>query len=138
MIAAVLLAAAAPVIATSGQTLTATLDAKHQVPPQVVKAPSASGRFAATLTSSALTWRLTYRNLSSRATFAFVFLPASGKQGQIVLDLCRPRCPSGAHGTVRLVPAVARAVADRSRVAYVEILTVKNPKGEIRGRISRS
>jgi hypothetical protein len=127
---------------TSTLRLTATLDAKHQVPAQVVKTPLASGHFTATLARSTngtgvLTWGLTFRNLSSPATFAYVFLPSTSTQGQTVLDLCRPRCTTGARGTIRLVASITRALTDRTRAAYVEILTRSNPKGEIRGRIAR-
>jgi hypothetical protein len=120
----------------------ATLDAEHQAPLQVVKAPRASGRFTATLARGAkgtgvLNWRLSYRNLSGAATFAYVFMAGTSKQGEIVLDLCRPRCTTGAKGTIRLVPSITRAFTDRTRAAFVVIRTKKNPKGEISGRIRR-
>ena len=129
--------------ATSAMRLSATPDAKHQIPPQTVKTPLASGHFTGTLTRSAngqgvLTWRLTYRDLSGPAIFAYVFLPSTSTQGQTVLDLCRPRCSTGAQGSIRLVASITRALTDRTRAAFVEILTRKNPRGEIRGRITRT
>jgi hypothetical protein len=128
--------------AQSTVRMRATLNAKQQVPPQVVKAPSASGSFSATLRrkrggKSQLEWQLSYRRLSSRATLAYVRLPANRKQGEVVVQLCKGRhCKTKVEGTVRLPAVVAKALSGRT--GYVTIRTKKNPKGEISGRIRRT
>ena len=118
--------------------LQARMSAAQQDPPQVVTTPDAAGRFTAMLTRFAggggsLSWRLTYEKLSSPATFSYIFVPKRGKLGELVIQLCKP-CRSGAHGTLQLSPSVMRLFA--SPIRWVNIRTKRNPKGEIRGKIT--
>lgn len=137
-----LLAAAATSSAATAQSLElrAALTAAQQVPPQVVKAPTASGRFSGTLTLLAnhrgrLTWRLSYARLTSPVTQTYLFVPAAGTQPQVVVQLCR-QCKTAALGTISTIPRAA-ASALSNRRAYVVVRTQKNKKGEIRGLIRR-
>lgn len=130
------------VLAGTAQTtsLHATLNARQQVPPQVVKAANASGRFTATLLRYSsgrgkLSWRLNYSHLSSQATYAYISLPASGKTGEVVVQLCKARgCTPTTVGTSLLLAPVTRALA--TRAGYVSVQTKKNPRGEIRGKLT--
>jgi len=120
--------------------LQSKLDVAQQIPPPTVKSPGASGQFTGMLLRyangrSRLQWKLSYHSLSSRATVAYVLVPAKGKSGIVEVQLCR-RCKADAHGTVAPIP-VRSTKALLTRPGYVIIRTVKNPKGEIRGRISR-
>jgi hypothetical protein len=130
-------------LAASGQAttgLSASLDAKQQVPPQVYKASDASGRFTGTLTRTTsngvgkLVWTLSYSKLSGPATIAYVEVPRSGKAAEIVVQLCH-RCTSDANGVVMpLTAGVTNAIS--TRASFVVIRTKKNPSGEITGRIT--
>lgn len=119
----------------------AVLNAKRQVPRQVVKAPRASASFTASLRRynngrGALTWSLRYRNLTSPVTRAEVIVPAKGKLGEVRVLLCQ-HCKVRSRGLVN--PILAYSItALLHRVSYVEIFTKKNPEGEIRGHITRS
>jgi hypothetical protein len=134
---------AGPSLAASGQTsiaLSASLNAKQQVPPQVYKATGASGRFTGTLTHTGssgggkLSWHLIFANLSSPVTVADVFVPPAGKGGEVVVQLCS-RCAATSTGVTETLSAnVAKAIS--TRASYVVIGTKKNPSGEIRGRMT--
>lgn len=98
---------------------------------------SARGAFAATLTKSgtggALAWRLTFNGLSGPAIAAHIHVAPRGQAGPVRVPLCAP-CSSGATGTASVDAAVLEALeADR---AYVNVHTVINPAGEIRGQLS--
>jgi Cu/Zn superoxide dismutase len=95
-----------------------------------------SGVFTATVTKSGasgeITWRLTFKQLSGRAVAAHIHRGARGRTGPVVVSLCAP-CRSGARGTATLSPAVLAAL--EAGTAYVNVHTVRNPAGEIRGQI---
>ena len=111
----------------------ATLNAKQEVPAQVVKDTKARGRFTGKLVGRKLTWKLTFSGLTGKATAAHIHMGAVGKAGNVVVSLCTP-CKSGVHGTTRISRAVKRALAHHK--LYVNVHTVKNPNGEIRGQIA--
>jgi hypothetical protein len=137
---AALLATAGIALGTSlaGYTLRSTLDAKNQVPAQVVKAPKAKATFTGTLTRlkdgrGKLTWTLNYSDLSSTATKGLLFIPKSAKLPATAVQFCAG-CKSHASGVVMPLPArVASAL--ETRTGWVSIRTKRNPKGEIRGRL---
>jgi hypothetical protein len=126
----------------------ATLNAAQEVPKETGAPASASGKFTATLnvpggtnTSGTLTWSLTFSHLTGAATAAHIHAGAIGKSGAVIVPLCGP-CKSSTHGTVHLTK---QATAQLSALGifpnyafYVNVHTVKNPNGEIRGQISRS
>ena len=92
----------------------------------------ASGQFRATLSGSSLTWRLTFSKLTGRALAAHVHLGRPGVAGPVAVPLCGP-CVTGAHGTARVTVRVRAALL--SGGAYVNVHTVKNKAGEIRGQL---
>ena len=66
--------------------MTARLTAKQAAKLQSVKVTRASGRFTGTLLRhsdgrSKLSWKLTYRHMSSRVTKAELVVPTKGTQG---------------------------------------------------------
>jgi hypothetical protein len=137
------LASAGAALAASGQTSTAlkaSLNAAQQVPAQVFKARDATGRFTGTLQPSGsdgagqLAWSLSFAKLSGPVTVAYLDVPGGGKDGEVVVQLCR-HCASGAKGVVTpLTASITEAITTRK--GFVVIRTKKNPTGEIRGRIS--
>ena len=132
-------AAAADSAAKKTFPLKATLTARQTVP-LAKDATGASGVFSATLTMAGrkgtFLWKLSFKNLSGRPMAAQVQLGAPGKSGPVAIPLCR-RCTVGAHGSytgpLGANPALVRALTHGG--AYVNVLTKKNPKGEIRGQI---
>lgn len=124
--------------ASAGSTTTtirvhATLNAKQEVPVQVVKDKKAKGMFTGKLVGRKLTWKLTYSGLTGKATAAHIHMGKIGKAGNVLVPLCGP-CKSGAHGSTRVSAAVKKALTHHK--TYVNVHTAKNPNGEIRGQIS--
>lgn len=95
-----------------------------------------SGTFTAAVRKSGasgeITWRLTFSKLSGRAVAAHIHRGARGRTGPVIVALCAP-CRSGARGTATAGPAVLDAL--EAGRAYVNVHTVRNPAGEIRGQI---
>ena len=118
-----------------------------------------TGTFSATVNDdSSITYTLSYKNLSTPATFAHIHVGATKTTGGVAIFLCggggAPLCPDSAthSGTVsRTVTAadvfgpaaqgvaagdmadVVRAIA--SGVAYANVHTTAHASGEIRGQI---
>ena len=126
-------------LATAGSThtISATLNAKQEIPKQVVKAPNAKGMFTGTVVQKAksgtLKWKLTYSRLSGKATAAHIHLGKTGVAGNVIVPLCAGNCHSGMTGTAR----ISSHIADQIEVGktYVNVHTAKNPAGEIRGQV---
>ena len=119
----------------------AQLNAGQEVPKQAIPAKGASGRFTATLMGDKLVWKLTFRNLSSQALAAHIHLGPPGKAGGIIVPLCAPceprAVPQGAaSGTATVSPTDIQAL--KAKQTYVNVHTSKNPKGEIRGTVTRA
>jgi hypothetical protein len=101
------------------------------------KAPAAAkGAFTATVTSSGSTrtirWKLTFTGLSGKATAAHIHKGKPGVAGAVVVPLCGP-CRNGQTGQVKVSKDTADLL-EHGR-AYVNVHTVKNAAGEIRGQI---
>ncbi len=96
----------------------------------------AGGSFVATLerkgTAGTLAWRLTFRDLSGKATAAHVHLGKRGRPGPVALALCRS-CRSGARSSTKAGPGAVQALLTGG--AYVNVHTARNPAGEIRGQV---
>jgi hypothetical protein len=92
----------------------------------------ASGRFKATLSGSKLKWTLTFKHLTGKATAAHIHSGKRGKAGNVIISLCTP-CKSGMSGTAVITSADVSAM--KKGDTYVNVHTVKNPAGEIRGQI---
>jgi hypothetical protein len=97
----------------------------------------ARGLFRGTVTKTGATtelrWRLTFSRLTSRAIGAHIHLGAPGTTGRVVVALCGP-CRSGVARTARLRPSIVEALEDG--LAYVNVHTRRNRRGEIRGQIA--
>jgi hypothetical protein len=98
----------------------------------------ALGTFAATVTKSGttarLSWRLSFARLTGPAAAAHIHIGARGRAGPVALALCGP-CRSGVRRVnVTLQPAVVAAL--EAGRAYVNVHTARNPAGEIRGQIA--
>jgi Cu/Zn superoxide dismutase len=95
-----------------------------------------TGVFTATVTKSGdsgeIAWRLTFKKLTGRAVAAHIHRGARGRTGPVIVALCAP-CRSGANGRATVGPAVLQALEAGN--AYVNVHTVRNPAGEIRGQL---
>ncbi len=81
-----------------------------------------------------LGWRLFFTGLSSAATHAAIHLGQPGVAGPAAIQLCAP-CQGVSGGTTAVTADQALALSNGG--AYVEIQTVQNPGGEVRGQIRR-
>ena len=120
--------------------VTANLKARFEVPkPQGVKV-GATGLFTGRAVELAndrarLTWRLTFSKLTGRAIAAHIHSGKVGKAGQVMVALCGP-CSNGQRGTATISHRQLRAI-ELGRT-YVNVHTVKNAGGEIRGQVKAS
>jgi len=117
--------------------VSATLNAKQEIPKQVVKAPNATGGFTGTYVehgkSATLKWKLTFSRLTGKATQAHIHLGRAGAAGNVLVPLCAGNCRSGMTGTATISSkVVAQMEAGKT---YVNVHTGKNPAGEIRGQV---
>jgi hypothetical protein len=101
--------------------------------PQGVKT-GASGHFTARVTGKTLRWTLTFTHLTSRPTVVHLNKGVRGTNGPAFKSLCF-RCSSPAHGTVTLTASQLDAMLRGN--AYVNVQTVRNFMGELRGQINR-
>jgi hypothetical protein len=120
--------------------VTANLKARFEVPkPQGVKV-GATGLFTGRAVELAndrarLTWRLTFSKLTGRAIAAHIHSGKVGKAGPVMVALCGP-CSNGQRGTATISHRQLRAI-ELGRT-YVNVHTVKNAGGEIRGQVKAS
>jgi CHRD domain len=96
----------------------------------------ASGSFTAQLrpikNGYRLTWKLTFRGLSGRASTAYLHQGKPGTHGAALVHLCS-LCKSGATGSSYFSPPELKLA--RAGRLYVNVRTAKNPSGEIRGQV---
>ena len=116
-------------------TWSATLSAANEIPKQVVKDTVAHGTFTGTLTGTKLKFTLSFADLTGSPTMAHIHLGAIGTSGKILVWLCSP-CKSPVHGTVTITAAEVKDLS--KNLLYVNVHTVKNPNGEIRGQLNAS
>ena len=127
--------AALSAAATRSTVWTATLTAAQEVPKQVVKNTAASGTFKGTLSGNKLTWTLTFSKLTGAATAAHIHMAAMGASGNVVVPLCAgSACKSPVKGTATISASLQAAF--KKHDLYVNVHTVKNPNGEIRGQLA--
>jgi len=113
----------------------ANLKADAEVPKPAGVPASATGRFRGdthNFFGTKITWTLTFSHLSGKAVAAHIHLGKPGKAGGVLLALCGP-CSSGQKGTVMLPLGQKTKILERA--TYVNIHTLKNPAGEIRGQV---
>jgi CHRD domain len=136
--AAALLVTAAVAVAAAldNYKVSATLKAGSETPkPTGVKA-SAKGSFSGSYTESktggTLKWKLSFSGLTGPATAAHIHKGKPGVAGPVIVPLCGP-CSSGQSGTAKISKAVIAALEGHN--AYVNVHTMKNQGGEIRGAV---
>lgn len=122
---------AAP-LATRDSTWSAKLTAAQEVPRQSSKDASAHGTFTGALNHNMLKFTLTFSGLTGKVTSTYIHLGAMGKAGDVVVPICTP-CTSPVAGTVSVSRSVQKDFAEH--LLYVNVHTVKNPAGEIRGQL---
>ena len=125
------------VAATTGDTYTyrAALTRGAEVPRP--KAPAgAKGTFTATVVENGATasirWKLTFSGLSGKSTGAHIHRGKPGVAGAVLVPLCAP-CTSGKSGKATITKSVSELL-EKGR-AYVNVHTLKNAGGEIRGQV---
>jgi hypothetical protein len=136
-LAAGVLVVASLAAAASTYKVSATLNARQEVPKQVVKTPNATGSFSGSYVehgkTATLKWKLTYAHLSGAAMQAHIHLGKAGVSGNVIVPLCAGNCRSGLTGTAKITSKlVAQMEAGKT---YVNVHTAKNPAGEIRGQV---
>ena len=100
------------------------------------KGSKGSGTFTATLSASGkLTYTLTFKRLTGPPFASHLHMGKPGTSGPVVVPLCAsPKtCRSPIKGRKALTKSFIAAM--RRGDAYVNVHTVKNPGGEIRGLI---
>jgi CHRD domain len=133
-VGAVALASAAFVLASTRATVwTASLNARQEVPKQVVRNRVAHGLFKGTLSHGKLKWKLTFAKLTGPALQAHIHKAPKGRAGNVVVALCAP-CKNGQTGTSPISAALVKAF--KKHLLYVNVHTKKNPNGEIRGQLA--
>ena len=116
------------------EKLKATLDGASEVPPN-----TSAGKGTADIDYDAatkkLTWKLTYSGLSGPATAAHFHGPADpGKDASVAVAI--PNATSSpAEGSATLTDAQAADLM--AGKYYVNVHTAANPKGEIRGQVTK-
>jgi hypothetical protein len=110
----------------------ASLNRGAEVPKPKGVSVLASGTFTATLSGSKLSWKLTFKRLTGNATAAHIHFAKKGKAGPVIVPLCGP-CKSGVTGTAVISKTIVNEM--KAGDTYVNVHTVKNPAGEIRGQV---
>jgi CHRD domain len=113
------------------------LNAAQEVPSPTGAVSGAGGTFSATVTKSdtgaSVSWQLSFTGLTGDAIAAHIHTGAVGSPGPVVLALCGP-CSSPLSGTGTVPQAVVDAI--QAGTAYVNVHTVTNKGGEIRGQLA--
>jgi hypothetical protein len=116
------------------EKMKATLDGKSEVPPNT-SAGTGTADIDYDAASKKLTWKLTYSGLSGPATAAHFHGPADpGKDASVAVAI--PNATSSpAEGSATLTDAQAADLM--AGKYYVNVHTAANPKGEIRGQVTK-
>jgi CHRD domain len=93
----------------------------------------ATGTFTGTISKGTLTWHLSFKGLTGKATAAHIHLGAKGVAGNVLIPLCTP-CTAASMGHVKLNAMELRDV--QKKATYVNVHTAKYPNGEIRGQVA--
>jgi CHRD domain-containing protein len=113
------------------------MNVAQEVPSPTGATTGAGGTFSATVTKSdtgaSVAWQLSFTGLTGDAIAAHIHTGAVGSPGPVVLALCGP-CSSPASGTGTVPQAVVDAI--QAGTAYVNVHTVTNKGGEIRGQLA--
>ena len=133
---ALLVAAFATAAAVDTYTVSATLKNNTEVP-RPKGATFAKGAFSGKYVehgkTATLTWKLTFSRLTGKAIAAHIHIGARGVAGPVVVPLCGP-CRNGQVGKATINARTIAAIEGGK--AYVNVHTVKNMAGEVRGQIA--
>jgi len=114
----------------------AALTRGAEVPKPKGAPATAGGTFAAHSVEAGSTitikWTLKFHGLSGKAVAAHVHLGKVGVAGPVAIPLCGP-CKATSSGTAKITSKVEDALEQGK--AYVNVHTVKNAAGEIRGQV---
>lgn len=136
-LAAGVLVVAGLAAAASTYKVSATLNARQEIPKQVVKVPNATGSFSGSYVehgkTATLKWKLTYSRVGGSATAAHIHLGKAGVAGNVIVPLCAGNCHSGMTGTAKISSKIVGQI--EAGKTYVNVHTAKNPNGEIRGQV---
>src|SRR5436309_7175586 len=125
------IAFAGPAIADK---MKATLDGKAQVPPNA-SAATGTADIDYDAASKKLSWKLSYSGLSGPATAAHFHGPAeAGKNAGVAVAIPNATA-SPVEGSATLTDA--QAVDLTAGKYYINIHTAANPRGEIRGQVTK-
>jgi hypothetical protein len=96
--------------AASTYKVSATLNARQEIPKQVVKVPNATGSFSGSYVehgkTATLKWKLTYSRVGGSATAAHIHLGKTGVAGNVIVPLCAGNCRSGMTGTAKITSKI--------------------------------
>jgi hypothetical protein len=126
------LSIAAPIVQTA--KFNAVLRPNQEISRPTRTSTLAAGHFTAKVAGKTLTWTLTFSHLNGRPTAVTLNKGARRATGVAFKTLCR-ECTSPRHGTLTLTASQLDALL--SGGTYVNIHTVRNSRGEIRGQINR-
>jgi hypothetical protein len=125
----------APAAARDSYKVGTTLTPRAEVPAPKSAALARgtfTGAYVENSTGAVLRWKLTFSRLTGGATAAHIHWAKPGVAGPVIVPLCGP-CNNLQTGRVKISKAViAKLEAGRT---YVNVHTVKNPGGEIRGQV---
>lgn len=92
-----------------------------------------TGTFTGTIKGGKLSWHLSFKGLTGKATAAHIHVGRKGVSGNVLVALCGP-CTKAEMGSVKLN---AMQLRDLTKAAtYVNVHTAKFPNGEIRGQLA--
>jgi hypothetical protein len=152
--AGLLLAIAAPiVVGNTDNKFSASLNGYLETPSI---STTARGSFRMTISGSSITYRLTFRDLTTPTLFAHIHFGRPDVPGGVAAFLCgggsKPACPLSGTVTGTIVPSdvvgpagqgmgpgefaeLVRAI--RNGATYVNVHSTMFPSGEIRGNLRR-
>jgi hypothetical protein len=146
---------AAPVVNSQTENFSASLSGANEVPP-INSAGTAD--FDMTIQPGAITFSLTFSDLSSPLAVAHLHFAPSKVAGGVMIFLCgggnQPACPSATSGTITGTITAANVTgpttqgiaagdldsaleAVRAGLSYANMHTANFPGGEIRGPVER-
>jgi CHRD domain len=146
---------AAPAVHSQTENFSASLSGDNEVPPIN---SAGTGNFEMTIQPGAITFSLTFSDLSSPLAVAHLHFAPSKVPGGVMIFLCgggnQPACPAATSGTITgtitaanvtgpttqgIVPGNLDAALEavRNDLSYANMHTMNFPGGEIRGPVQR-
>jgi LysM repeat protein len=114
----------------------ATLTRGAEVPKPKGAPVTAGGSFVAKSVEAksgiTIRWTLKFHGLSGKAVAAHIHMGKVGVSGPVVVPLCGP-CKATSSGSAK-IPSKVEDALEKGK-AYVNVHTVKNAAGEIRGQV---